>query len=203
MATNFESIVGGIFRGLTKNNLVNPQALGMNRNIPERVPLVSQWIGRETNDLRQPIEKEQTQNPALPWYSRSSGTQVSYSQPVPTDIPTRIAESIPQPNSNVTLEPSSIGSLVQPMPKEVPLRNWQFNGYEMSPTNGEHFKTFFANQINYINGYASPTPANVLSAVTYQQNLITDGSPDVWESHNRMIKGVEKGYTPYTSFRGY
>lgn len=188
---NYESILGSITRAFSKNNS------GKN-------PLTRTWIGQEQNDLRQPIEKEQSQSPALPWYSRSSGTAFDWTQPVPalTDIRTRGETNSPGPDSRPTLVASSVGSLVQPMPDNVPLNNVQFSGYGMSPQNGDHFQHYFANQVNQHNITFAVNPANVLTAVSEQQNQMADGSADVWGSYNKIFDAMQKNYRPVTTSRG-
>jgi len=197
MPNNFESIFGGIFRGLSSNK----SSAGTNSLIPtqQNNPLVYGWIGQETNDLRYPISKEQTQNPVL-GPNLSSGTQFAYSSPVPTDIPTQIQGSYPTTDvSRVALVSSRIGSMVQPIPCVVPINNGQFNGYEMSPVNGQHFFGYFANQLGMYNLQGRPNAANVLTAIQAEANVNSDGSSDLWNGAWQTILSMRKSYDPNAS----
>jgi hypothetical protein len=197
--TNFQSIVGGIFRGLSNDK----RSVGLTgSNVKTDNPQTYTWIGQETSDLRQPIEKEQTQNPSLPFLKGSSGTQYAYTNPLPTDIRTGILESYPGTSIEKTFVPSSIGSLLQPMPDMVPLNNWQQRGYGMSPQNADHFKTYFANQIGLTNLIPQPTPSNTMDAVQAQQQSSTVGRHSDWFNVWQHILTMRKTYTPANNFRG-
>src|SRR5215831_17224135 len=130
-----------MIRGLSNDK----RSLGISTSASVKTdnPLTYAWIGQNTSDLRQPIEKEQSQNPSLPFEKSSSGTQYSYSQPLPTDITTLVSQGSPGTNISETDLASSIGSLIQPTPGFVRPDNWNFSGYGMSPQNADHFKAYF------------------------------------------------------------
>jgi hypothetical protein len=194
---NFQSIVGGIFRGLSNDK----RSVGLTgSNVKTDNPHTYAWIGQETSDLRQPIEKEQSQNPSLPFAKGSSGTQYSYTQPLPTDVRTLIAQGSPGTNIALTDEASSIGSMIQTVPAQVPMNNWNFSGYGMSPQNGDHFKLYFANQLGVRNMNPTPMASQVLTAVQEQQNTNTDGSSNVWHGSWQTIQSMRKGYRPANQF---
>src|SRR5215831_14724720 len=188
-----------MIRGLSNDK----RSLGISTsaNVKTDNPLTYAWIGQETSDLRQPIEKEQSQNPSLPFAKGSSGTQYSYTQPLPTDVTTLISQGSPGPSITPTVHASSIGSLIQPMPGFVPMNNWAFNGMGMMPQNGDHFKSFFANQNGLANMQPTPLPASVLSAVQEQQNVGSHGSNDVWASGWQTFQAMGKDYKPSNQFR--
>jgi len=198
MATNFGSIVGGIVRGLSNDKR---SAALTGSNVKTDNPQTFTWIGQNTSDLRQPIQKEMSQNPSLPFEKGSSGTQYSYSQPLPTDITTLVAQGSPGTNVGEFREASSIGSLIQTIPSIVPNNNWNFSGFGMSPQNGDHFKTYFANQIGINPANPNPLSANVLTAVTEQANIPIDGSVNVWNGAWQTINAMGKPYHPSNQFR--
>ena len=193
MANNFQSIVGGIFRGISQNK----SSAGLSEsNVKELNPQTYQFIGLSSKDPRYPVAKEQTQNPALPWNSSSAGTQLGYTQPIPTNVPEKLGQQLPAPDAAPTQWASSIGSMVQPVPGYVPLNNWQINNYGMSPQNGSHFLNYFANQRGIQNLQPIPVASNVLTAVQEQQNIQTDGSADVWNGHFNLFRSMAKDYNP-------
>lgn len=198
MPTNYESIFGGIFRGLSNNK----NSGGTNPQIPtqQNNPLVYAWIGQQTNDLRQPIQKEQAQNSTLGLAS-SAGTLVPYSQPVPTDIPTRTALTTPGTDVSLAVFASPIGGLTQPVPLAVPTSNngGGFGDYDMQPLNGSHFSRYFSNQLGNYNLLAKPNPANVLTAVQEQANSNSDGSANVWQGAYQTFAMMAKPYDPNAS----
>jgi len=194
---NLDSILSGIFKGLSNSKTSG----GISKPLAGN-PLEASWIGLETNDLRAQIQKEGSQNPALDWHASSSGTQVSYTKPVPTDILTRISSSYPQTDIGLSSVASSVGSLVQAIPKQVQINNLQFNGYEMNPTNGGHFFTYFANQLGNRHLIPVVNPASVLTAIGDQQNIVTDGNANTWDAHLQFMINRNKGYMPATSFFG-
>jgi hypothetical protein len=198
MPNNFDSIFGGILRGLSNDK----RSVGLTgSNVKTDNPHTYTWIGQETSDLRQPIEKEQSQNPSLPFAKGSSGTQYSYTQPLPTDITTLVSQGSPGTSIAETDQASSIGSTIQTVPNKVPVNNSQSNGYGMSPQNGDHFKQYFANQIGVMNKNPVPMSSQVLTAVQEQQNMNTDGSSDVWHGSWQTIQSMRKGYRPANQFR--
>jgi hypothetical protein len=89
------------------------------------------------------------------------------------------------------------------MPFSVPINNAPFSGYDMNPLNGTHFKEYFANQINQYHILPAPNASNVLTAVSEQQNSMTDGSADVWQKHDQFLLDNNKGYGPAQAFRGW
>jgi len=198
MPNNFQSIFGGIIRGLSNDK----RSVGLTgHNVSTDNPHTYTWIGQETSDLRQPIEKEQSQNPSLPFAKGSSGTQYSYTQPLPTDITTLVSAGSPGTSIAETDQASAIGSMIQTVPNKVPVNNSQSNGYGMSPQNGDHFKQYFANQIGVMNKNPVPMASQVLTAVQEQQNTNTDGSSDVWHGSWQTIQSMRKGYRPANQFR--
>jgi len=200
VANNFESIFGGIFRGLASNK--SSAGLNQTNTQSDKNPLTYAWIGQQTNDLRQPIEKEQSQSPALPGLFGSSGTAYSYSVPLPTDV--RSIASYNNPATSVALNslPSQLGSTVHPAPAYAPIDNWAFRGYGMSPQNGDHFKQYFANQMGNFNMMPKPNPSNVLTAVSDQANIAVDGSADVWQGTYQTMTLMGKRYNPMANYRG-
>src|SRR5215471_8209973 len=198
MANNFGSIVGGIVRGLSNDR----RSAGLTgSNVKTDNPHTYRWIGQETSDLRQPIEKEMSQNPSLPFEKTTSGTEYSYTNPLPTDIRTLIQQGSPGTDIAETRQASSIGSTIQTVPPVVPINNWNFSGMGMSPQNGDHFKYYFANQIGVKNQNANPLPANVLAFSTEQANTVIDGSHDVWNGAWQTFISMRKNYQPSTQFR--
>jgi hypothetical protein len=199
MPNNLQSIVGGIFRAVSNNKV----SLGLtDQNVTTDNPQTYTWIGHSDKLPTYPTDREQTQSPAIPWYSKSSGTGFSYSQPVPTDFTSRFAANTPGTDVSITDQASSIGSTIQSVPRYVPMGNMQFNGYEMSPQNGAHFKNYFANQLGMQNLNPLPNASNVLTAIQEQQGIQTDGSADVWHSHFRLFQNLGKDYRPAQQFRG-
>ena len=198
MATNFGSIVGGIVRGLSNDK----RSAGLTgSNVKTDNPHTYNWIGQETSDLRQPIQKEMSQNPSLPFEKGSSGTEYSYSNPLPTDITTLVKQGSPGTNVSPFREASSIGSLIQTVPSYVPNNNWNFSGFGMSPQNADHFKTYFANQIGVNPANPNPLSANVLTAITEQANTPIDGSHDVWNGAWETYISMRKDSKPSNQFR--
>jgi hypothetical protein len=198
MPSNWDSIFGGIIRGLSNDR----RSVGLTgSNVKTDNPQTYSWIGQETSDLRQPIDKEQSQNPSLPFAKGSSGIQYAYSQPVTTDVRTLVAQGSPGTNIAYTDQASSIGSMIQTVPTRVRPNNWNFSGYGMSPQNGDHFKLYFANQIGVRNMNPNPMSSQVLTAVQEQQNTNTDGSSDVWHGNWQVIQAMRKGYRPSNQFR--
>lgn len=199
MTNNFQSIVGGIIRGLTNDKA----SAGTNPHIPtqQNNPLVYTWIAQQTNDLRQPIEKEQSQNPSLPFGKASSGTQYEYTNPLPTDIRMLISQGSPGTNIDPTQQASSIGSLIQTVPDLVPLNNWNFSGFGMSPQNADHFKSYFANQLGVQNTNKYPLSGQILAEVQEQANTNADGSSNVWHGAWQTFETMTKPYHPANQFR--
>jgi hypothetical protein len=192
MPTNAASIFGGIFRGLTNNTVsqgTNPQVPTQQNN-----PNVYRWIGQSTQDLRQPVSKEATQNPALPWGTGSSGTLIPYGQNVP--LGTDIQQGAPDPSIAFDPYASQIGSTIQPIPKVIPVANNNLGNTEMMPQNGSHFKDHFVNQMGSYNLIGDPNAANVLTAVQAQANTHADGSPDIWQNAYQVFNSMAKGYNP-------
>jgi hypothetical protein len=195
---NFGSIVGGILRGLSNDK----RSVGLTgSNVKTDNPQTYSWIGQETSDLRQPIQKEQSQNPSLAFAKGSSGTQYAYSKPLPTDITTLVSQGAPGTNISETDLASSIGSLIQPTPGFVRPDNWNFSGMGMSPQNADHFKTYFANQIGVNHRVTPPLSAQVMTDVQEQQNTNTDGSSNLWHGAWQTIQSMRKGYRPANQFR--
>jgi hypothetical protein len=198
MATNFGSIVGGIIRGLS-NDRRSVALTG--HNVTTDNPNTYTWIGQEPGDLRQPIQKEMSQNPSLPFEKASSGSQYEYTQPLPTDIRTLITAGSPGTDISPTTYASSIGSWVQRVPSLVPMNNGQFNGYGMSPQNADHFKVHFANQIGMRNMMAAPSASIVATAIQEQANINTDGPTDPWENALSLFQFMRKSYTPSSQYQ--
>jgi hypothetical protein len=146
-------------------------------------------------NLAQPITKEQTQNPSLPFGKSSAGTEYSYENPLPTDIRMLVTQGIPGTNVSPNDASSDTGSLIQPIPDNVPYAgSFQSSGYGMSPQNGDHFKYYFANNIgNYANTKV-PFPATVLSAIQEQPGVNSDGSSNVWHGAFQTFATMRKGY---------
>ncbi len=197
--TNFGSIIGGIIRGLSNDK----RSAGLKgSNVTNDNPQSYGWIGQETSDLRQPIEKEQTQNPSLPFLTKSSGVEYSYTTPLPTDIRSRITAGMPGTNVDSTNQASSIGSMIQTVPSMVLMNNWQEHGYGMSPQNGDHFKTFFANQMGVRAILPQPLPSAVANAVSHQADSNLVGSHDVWHSSWQTFLTMRKTHHPSAQYLG-
>jgi len=196
---NYGSIVGGIIRGLSNDR----RSAGLTgHNVTNDNPQSYAWIGQNTSDLRQPIQKEMSQNPSLPFEKGSSGTQYEYTNPLPTDIRSLVRQGYPGTDVNIVDQASSVGSLVQGMPSFVPINNLQLSGYGMSPQNADHFKYYFANQMGQLNLTPQVNPSNVLTAVQEHQNINTDGSAQVWHGAFQTFGTMLKRYNPANSFRG-
>ena len=196
MANNAESIIGGIVRGLVRNK----RSLGLStQNVKANNPQTQQWIGESYGSMTAPIQREQTQNPVLPWSTSSSGTSFSYSKPVPTDIRYLVESAT---DITPTRYASSVGGLVQPVPGNVPINDMQVKGYGMSPLNGSHFFEYFANQNNQAYSPGLANAANVLTAISEQANVGSDGSADVWRNLYSLQMNASQRYNPAGSFRG-
>jgi len=199
MANNFQSIVGGIFRGLSNNRASG--GLNQTNTQSSQNPLTYQWIGFPTpSDLRQPIQKEQTQNPSLAFEKGSAGTSQSYSMPPLTDIPTLVTQGMPGPDSSFRLTAGSVGSKSNIPALRAPINNAQGNGFGMSPQNGDHFKQYFANQIGLFNVLTKPVPEATASAISVQQHTNVAGNPDAWASSWQTFLSMAKGYNPAGNF---
>jgi hypothetical protein len=192
MPTRWQSITGGILRGLSNDK----RSAGLTgSNVKTDNPHTYTWIGQETSDLRQPIQKEQTQQPALPFGMASGGTQYSYQNPLPTDIRMLLTQGSPGTDVGTKDASSDTGSLNQSVPGNAPMNNgFQSSGYGMSPQNGDHFKYYFANSIGAQANNKVPFPSSVLNAVQVQQNSNTDGNPDVWKGAMQVFGSMSKGY---------
>ena len=195
---NFQSIFGGIFRGLSNNR----SSGGLNQTNTQNSdnPLTYQWIGFPTpSDLRQQIQKEQTQNPSLPFEKGSGGTSVDYSRAVLTDIPTLVNQGSPGTDISLRHSAASAGS-----PTNIPTgfaspTNWVGNGYGMSPQNGDHFKTFFANQLNLRNVLPKATPMITSLAISEQADTHVANSNDSWKNAFQLYSSMQKQYYPMSS----
>lgn len=201
--TNWDSIVGALFRGNTNNT---SSAALPETNVRQNNPQTFQWIGTSYNaDLRAPIQKEQTQNPALDWSRGSAGLGLSYAQPTVTDIPTVLSGIQPAPSIAFTNEASAIGSVVQSIPGTINTGNMQnaSGGYGMNPTDAAHWFSYFANQLGTRHLLPTANPASVLTAVQAQANQVTDGNVDTGAPLLNKIGAAQmKGYQPMQSFFG-
>lgn len=196
---NLQSILGGIFRGMTNNK--SSAGLPPDTNVRANNPNTYRWIGAPAGDQNNPpITTEQTQQPALAWFRGSAGTAFAYTQPTVTDIPNALSQPTPDTSVAFTNQASSIGSLVQSHPSSVPTGNWQTQGLGMNPTNAEHFREYFANQIGTRHLLPTPNAASVLTAVQSQNNMSADGSVDVRNLRYSITAANAKGYQPLQNF---
>jgi len=192
MPNNWQSITSGILKGISNDK----RSVGLTgSNTKTDNPNTFTWIGQETSDLRQPIQKEQTQTPSLPFGNASAGTVYSYQNPLPTDIRMLISQGSPGTNVSPKDASSDTGSLIQGIPDTVATNNaFPSSGYGMSPQNGDHFKYYFANTIGAQANNKVPFPASVLTAVQEQQNFNTDGSSNVWNGAMQLFGSMSKSY---------
>ena len=196
--TNADSIFGGIFRGLSNNR--SSGALNQTNTQNSNNPLTYQWIGFPTpSDLRQPIEKEQTQNPSLPFDKGSSGTNVPYSSAPLTDIPTLLQQGSPGTNTSIRDTASSVGSPTNVPAGWAPIANPVGSGYGMSPQNADHFKQYFANQIGLGNNLPKASAANTTLAIAHQQHTNSAGASDAWQRSWEVFGSMQKDYNPMGS----
>ena len=200
--TNLQSILGGIFGGL--HNYKSSAALSES-NVKTNNPQTYGWIGHSAGGTRYQTTREAQQGQQLPWYAGSTGTAFSYSQLLPTDIPSIQHQVTPGTSVLATTnDPSTVGSTISALPDSVPAANYaQFNGYQMNPQNAEHWRTFFANQMSNVPLKRLPNPSNVMVAVTKQANITADGDANLWDSHSSLMTAMSKNYQPARQFWGF
>jgi|SRR5215471_5388835 len=196
---NFQSIIGGMIRGLTNSRR---SAALTAHNVSNDNPQSFAWIGGSTSDLRQPIEKEMSQQPSLAFGKASSGTSYAYFNPVLNDIPSLYLQGQPGTNVSERKVAGSVGSPTNVPAPFAPIDNWPSAGYGMSPQNGDHFKYYFANQIGLSNQLPKPNPANVAEMTMAAQNHSAAGASDLWFSHAQTVSNMLKGYNPSGNYRG-
>lgn len=198
MPNNFESIFGGMFRGLASNK----SSGGLNQTNTQNAsnPQTYQWIGQASGGTVFPINREQTQNPALPFAFGSAGISLSYANPVLTDIPTLLSQGSPGTDVSQRDAAGSVGS-----PTNIPATyaslsgGYIGNGYGMSPQNADHFKTFFANQIGLSNKLPKASAFNTSLAITDQADTHIGSSQDSWKNAWNVFSSMQKGYSPMGS----
>ena len=199
MPNNWDSIVGGIVRGLSNDH----RSAGLTgSNVKTDNPHTYAWIGQETSDLRQPIQKEATQNPSLPFTMGSPGTQYSYSQTLPTEVRTFFTQATPGTDVSIRSEASSVGSQTLIPTNYAPINNRQTSGYGMSPQNGDHFKAYFANQIGLNNNLPKANAAVTTEHIQEQQGLGSAGSNAVWHNSWQTFISMRKSYSPNQTYHG-
>lgn len=194
---NFTSIFGGIFRGLSNNKASG----GLNQTNTQSSdnPLTYQWIGAPTGGTTYQIDREQTQNPSLPFEKGSAGTNVPYAKPVLTDIPTLLNQGSPGTDVSLRTSAGSVGSATHIPPGMAPINNAVGNGYGMSPQNADHFKVYFANQIGLSNQLPRASAKTTGLAIADQQHENVGGSSDSWKSAYQTFASMQKGYSPMGS----
>jgi len=201
--SNLQSILGGIFGGLSNNK----SSGGLSgSNVKTNNPQTYAWIGQAAGGTRYQTTRESQQGQQLPWYSGSSGTGFSYSQLLPTDIPSISHQVTPATNVQAMGwdDPSVVGSTISALPGTVPVANFgQFNGYQMNPQNAESWRTYYANQMSNVPLKRQPNASNVASAVTQQSSIGAEGSLDPWASHSSLVTAMAKGYSPTRQFWGF
>jgi len=196
---NWQSIVGGIVGGISNDK----RSAGLTgHNVTTDNPQTYGWIGQETSDLRQPIQKESSQNPSIPFTSGSPGVAMPYAQLLPNDIPTFLQQGAPGTNVSIRTEASSVGSPTLIPTGFAPINNAQFSGYGMSPQNGDHFKQYFANQIGLSNQLPKASPAVSAMAVQVEQSLGSAGSQDSWIHAWQTFTNMRKTYQPNQTYHG-
>jgi hypothetical protein len=199
MPNNFQSIVGGIFRGLS-NDRRSVALTGS--NVKTDNPLTFTWIGQETSDLRQPIEKEVSSNPSLPFEKTTPGTQYEYANTLPTDVRTLVKQGSPGTDVSIRDKASSVGSSTLVPTGFAPINNAQNAGVGMSPQNGDHFKSYFANQIGLSNQLPVAHAASTLQGVMEEQSRNITGSADVWHGSWQTFVNMRKRYNPNQTYYG-
>jgi hypothetical protein len=197
MPNNFQSIVGGIFRGISSNK--SSAGLNQTNTQNDTNPLTYQWIGESTGGTAYPINREQTQNPALPFAKGSAGTNIPYAPPVLTDIPTLLNQGSPGTDVSLRTSAGSVGSQTSIPPGMAPIANAVGNGYGMSPQNADHFKVYFANQIGLSNQLPRASAKTTGLAIADQQHENVAGSSDSWKSAYQTFSAMQKGYSPMGS----
>lgn len=194
---NFTSIFGGIFRGLSNNK----SSGGLNQTNTQNSsnPLTYQWIGQSAGGTTYQIDREQTQNPSLPFEKGSGGTNVAYSSPPLTDIPTLLNQGAPGTDVSIRNSAGSVGSPTNVPAGYAPRNNGVGSGFGMSPQNADHFKQYFANQIGLQNNLPRASAKNTTLAVSDQQHTNVAGSSDSWQSSFQTFAAMQKGYSPMGS----
>jgi len=196
---NFGSIVGGIVRGSTNSR----RSVGLTgHNVSTDNPLTFAWIGQETSDLRQPIQKEVSQNPSLPFEKTTPGTQYEYTNPLPTDVRTLFNQGSPGTNVSLRDKAASVGSSTLIPTGFAPMNNAVGAGFGMSPQNGDHFKFYFANQIGLSNMLPKANAATMAQGVMEEQSRNVAGSADIWHGNWQTFISMRKAYNPNQTYYG-